>query len=72
MTFYHDLKKQTYDGVRATPFTRIHDRSTWRVKERLIDECKKVALRYDVSFDWSGGYGILPEIIRAAQFAAVT
>ena len=24
MTLYHDLKKQVYDGIRATPFTKIH------------------------------------------------
>ena len=35
-----------------------------------MDECKEIALNYDVSYDWSGGYGILMEIIGAARYAA--
>ena len=67
---YRDLKKQTYDEIRTRPFTRIHGRPTWRLKGKLVEECKEIALNYDVGYDWSGGYGLLPEIVGAARFAA--
>ena len=69
MTSYHDLEKQVYEEVRAEPYTRIHGRPSWRDKERLIKESKVHALRNKVSYDWSGQYGLLPEIIGAARFA---
>ena len=71
MASYHDLKKQTYEEIHARPFTRIHGRPTWRLKEKLVDKCKEVALNYyAVGYDWSGGYGLLAEIIGAARYAA--
>ena len=70
MASYHDLKKSIYEGIQAKSFTRIHGRPTWRLKERLIDKCKDVALRYDASYDRLGGYGLLSEIIEAARFTA--
>ena len=68
MTSYHDLEKQVYDDIRAEPYTRIHGRPSWRDKERLIKESKVHALRNKVSYDWSGRFGLLPEIIGAARY----
>ena len=70
MTSFHDLKKQVYDEIRATPFTRIHGLPTWRCKEALVKLLRNSALKYDVSYDWSGGFGLLPFIIGAARFTA--
>ena len=69
MTSYHDLEKQIYEDVRAEPYTRIHGRPSWSDKERLIKESKVHALRNKVSYDWSGQYGLLAEIIGAARYA---
>ena len=69
MTSYHDLEKQVYEDIRATPFTRIHGRSTWRAKEKLLKEAKGPALKQRVGYDWAGQYGILAEIIGAARYA---
>ena len=70
MTSFHDLKKQVYDEIRATPFTRIHGLPTWRCKEALVKLLRNISLKYDVSYDWSGGFGLLPFIIGAARFTA--
>ena len=35
MTSYHDLEEQTYDRIRAKPFTRIHGLVDWTGKEIL-------------------------------------
>ena len=69
MTSYHDLERQVYEDIRASPFTRIHGRPTWRAKEKLMKEAKGPALKQRVSYDWSGQYGLLPEIIGAARYA---
>ena len=63
MTSYHDLEKATYDEIRAKPFTRIHGRPSWRAKERLIKDSRGPALTCRVSYDWSGPYGLLAEIV---------
>ena len=70
MTSYHDLEKQVYEEIRAEPYTRIPGRPSWRAKEGLIKEAKSHALRYRVSYDWSGQNGLLPEIIGAARYDA--
>ena len=70
MASFHDLKKQVYDEIRATPFTRIHGLPSWRDKEALVKLCRNVVLKYDVSYNWSGGFGLLPFIIGAARFTA--
>ena len=69
MTSYHDLEKQTYETIRAKPFTRIHGRPSWRTKERLIKDCRGPALSCKVNYDWSGSYGLLVEIIGAQRYA---
>ena len=69
MTSYHDLEKQVYDDIRATPFTRIHGRPTWRAKEKLLNEAKGPALKQLVSYKWVDQCGLLAEIIGAVRYA---
>ena len=54
MTSYHDLEKQVYEKIRAEPYTRITGWPSWQAKEAFIKESKSHALRYRVSYDWSG------------------
>ena len=67
MTSYHDLQKQVYDDIKATPFTRIHGRPTWQTKEKLLKEAKGPAPKQQVSYDWAGQYGVLAALIGAAR-----
>ena len=69
MTSYHHLEKQVYEDIRATSFTRIHGRPTWRAKEKLLKEAKGPALKQRVSYNWAGQYGLFAEIIGAAKYA---
>ena len=44
MTSYHDLEEQTFQTVKASPLTRIHGKPSWRAKETLKNEAKKIAI----------------------------
>lgn len=70
MTSFHDLKKHFYDEIRATPFTSIHGLPSRRCKEALVKLFRNIALKYDISYNWSGGFGLLAFIIGAVRFAA--
>ena len=65
MTSYHDLEESTYQSVIAEVITRIHGLPSWRDKERLKDELTKVATKHKVSYDWSGGRGLVALILGA-------
>ena len=49
MTSYHDLEEQTYQTVKASPLTRIHGKPSWRAKETLKNEAKKIAIALKVT-----------------------
>ena len=70
MTSYHDLEDQTYRSVSAEQMTRIHGRPNWKSKEKLKTELTKIATKHKVSYDWSGGKGLVALIIGAARLAA--
>ena len=53
------------DGV-----TRIHGLPTWRAKQLLVTELTKIAKKRKVSYDWSGGKGLIALVIGAARLAA--
>ena len=63
MTSYHDLEDQTYKSVIAEQVTRIHGKPAWRQKEILKREFTRIAIKHKVSYDWSGGKGLIPLII---------
>ena len=70
MTSYHDLEEQTYRSVVAEDVTRIYGKPTWQAKERLKMQLGKIAIKHKVSYDWSGGKGLIPLIIGATRWAA--
>ena len=70
MTSYHDLKDSTYKWIRARPFMRIHGKPTWDQVEQLHEEASYVAIDCDVSYTWSGGHGLLAEILGAVKYLA--
>ena len=70
MTSYHNLQDQTYKAVIAEKISRIHGKPTWRLKERMKTELGRVAVEHKVSYDWSGGYGLLDLIIGPVRHAA--
>ena len=70
MASYHDLEEQTYQTVKASPLTRIHGKPSWRAKETLKNDAKKIAIALKVSYDWSQGKGLLALIIGSARLAA--
>ena len=65
----------SYDGVRATPFTRIHGRPTRQDYELLKKEASDLASEVDnITFTWSHDtatgeeYGLLAEIIGDVKY----
>ena len=70
MTSYHDLEEATYRTVLADQVTRVHGLPTWRAKQNLVTELTKIAKKHKVSYDWSGGKGLIALIIGAARLAA--
>ena len=70
MKSYHDAEKTAYDSVRAEPLNRIRGKPSWRAKEELKNLAARQAIRFKVSYEWSGGKGILALIIGAACLAA--
>ena len=70
MTSHHDLEESTYQSVIAEVITRIHGLPSWRDKERLKERLTKVATKHKVSYDWSGGRGLVALILGATQYAA--
>ena len=67
MTSYHDLEEQTYDRIRAKPFTRIHDLADWTGKEILKEEAQDVAMNCPVSYDWAGTMSLLVMVMGATR-----
>ena len=70
MTSYQCLKKKTHIEISATHFTRVHGLPSSKDNEKLVKECWNAALRYNISYNRSYGFRLLPFIIRAARFAA--
>ena len=70
MTSYHDLEDQVYKRVRAKPFTRIYGPPDWQKKELLKTQAQDAAMAEAVSYDWSGGMGLLVLIMGAARYGA--
>lgn len=70
MTSYRDLEEQTYKSITAKRVTRTHGKPKWRTKEWLKSDLTKIAIKHKVSYDWSGGKGLIPLIIGGARFAA--
>jgi hypothetical protein len=69
----------SYDGVRATPFTRIHGRPTRQDYELLKKEASDLASEVDnITFTWSRDtatgeeYGLLAEIIGDVEYTHLT
>ena len=69
MKSYHDAEQTAYESVRAEPLNRIHGKPLWRAKEELKNLAARQAIRFKVSYKWSGGKGLLALIIGAARFA---
>ena len=69
MKSYHDAEQTAYDSVRAEPLNRIHGKPSWRAKEELKNLAARQAIRFKVSYKWSGGKGLLALIIGAARLA---
>ena len=65
-----DVKQTTYDSVKAEPLIRLSGKPTWRMKEELKNEADRIAVKYKVSYAWSGGRGLIALIIGAARLAA--
>ena len=70
MTSYHDLEDQTYRSVVAEDVTRIYGKPAWQAKERLKTQLGKIAIKHKVSYEWSGGKGLVPLIVGSARWAA--
>jgi hypothetical protein len=72
MAEYTTLEKATYDGIISNPFTRILGKPTWHQKEKLIEEASDLALDMDVSYPWSGSWGLLAVIQGGDKYLADT
>ena len=70
MKSYHDAEQTAYDSVRAKPLNIIHVKPSWRAKEELKNLAARQSIRFKVSYEWSGGKGLVALIIDAARLAA--
>ena len=70
MKLYHDAKQTPYNSVRAKPLNSIHGKPSWRAKEELKNLAARQAIRFKVSYEWSGGKGLMALIIGAASLAS--
>ena len=72
MAKYTALGKATYDETISKLFTRIMGKLTWHQKETLEEEVLDLALDVDVSYPWSGTWGLLVVIHGAVNYLADT
>ena len=70
MKSYIDAEQTTYDSVISQPLRLLAGKPTWRMKEELKNEAGRIAVKYKVSYDWSGGRGLLALVIGAARLHA--
>ena len=70
MKSYIDGKQTTYDSIKAQPLRVLSGKPIWRMKEELKNEAGRIAVKYKVSYNWSGGRGLLVLVIGAARLAA--
>ena len=70
MTSYHDLEEQTYNKIRAKPFTRINGPVYWTSKEILKSEAQDAAMNCPVIYDWAGTMNLLVMVMGATRYAA--
>ena len=64
-----DLEESVYQQVRAKPLTRIHGRPKWLQMRQMSREMRKQAIKFRVSYDWSGNYGLQAIVVGAARYA---
>ena len=64
-----DLEESVYNQVRAKPLTRIHGRPKWLQIRQMAREMRKQAIKYRVSYDWAGNYGLQALVVGAARYA---
>ena len=67
--YYEDLDHHVYgyDDVWPEDF---FDEPSWRAKEELKNLAARQAIRFKVSYEWSGGKVLLVLIIGAARLAS--
>ena len=70
MKSYIDAEQTTYNSVIAQPLRPLSGKPTWRMKEKLKNEAGHIVIKYKVSYNWSGGRGLLALVIGAARLAA--
>ena len=54
------------------PLARILGKPTWHQKETLVDEAQDLELVMDISYVWSGSWGLLAVIQGAVKYLADT
>ena len=72
MAEYATLEKTIRETIVKYPFTRIQGLPSWLQKTHLIEELEEGAMRCDVSYPWSGDYGLLAVVDGAVKYLART
>jgi hypothetical protein len=66
------LDKVTYGGIILKSSTQNLNKPTWHQKEKLMGEALDLALKMDVSYPWTGTWGLLVVIHRAVKYLTGT
>ena len=68
MTDATALQTEIYKIVKAERFTRCPGTPTWPQWENFIEEARDIFLDIDVTYDWSGEYGISAELAEPVEY----
>ena len=72
MTDATALEMEIYKKVKSYRFTRISGLPTWKQWDNFIDEARDVSIDVEVTYGWSGDYGVLAEVTETIDYFGET
>ena len=65
-------EKVAFNVVCKCPLTRILGQLTRTQRDKLVEEISNLALECNVTYKWSGNYGLLAEIMGNGAYLLLT
>ena len=66
------LEIEVYKKVKANRFTRVTGLPSWTQCEKFEDESRDISIDVEVSYLWSGDYGVLAEVSETIDYFGET
>ena len=66
------LELETYKKVKSYRFTRITGLPSWTQWERFMEESDDISIDVEVSYPWSGEFGVLAETREPVDYFGKT